>query len=177
MSQEKQPGKQASSRAATRRITLERSYDASLADVWELWTTKEGIESWWGPDGFRVEVHKLELWPGGTLLYAMIADGAPQIEFMKNQGMPLVTEARLTFTEVTKERRLAYLHLADFIPGVEPYDVATLVELEPAPSGVKMRLTFDAMHDPIWTERQQKGWEMELEKLAKALRAERRAPG
>jgi len=25
---------------------------------------------------------------------------------------------------------MAYIHLADFIPGVEPYDVATIVELE-----------------------------------------------
>ena len=29
-----------------RRITLERTYKASLQDVWDMWTTKEGIESW-----------------------------------------------------------------------------------------------------------------------------------
>ena len=37
-----------------RRITLERTYKASLQDVWDMWTTKDGIESWWGPDGFSV---------------------------------------------------------------------------------------------------------------------------
>lgn len=37
-------------------ITLERTYRAPIADVWEMWTTKEGIESWWGPDGFAVTV-------------------------------------------------------------------------------------------------------------------------
>ncbi len=36
-----------------RGITLERTYKASLQDVWDMWTTKEGIESWWGPDGSR----------------------------------------------------------------------------------------------------------------------------
>ena len=40
----------------TRRLTLERTYRAPLEKVWELWTTKAGIESWWGPDGFTVEV-------------------------------------------------------------------------------------------------------------------------
>ena len=32
-------------------ITMERTFDATLHEVWELWTTKAGIESWWGPDG------------------------------------------------------------------------------------------------------------------------------
>ena len=36
-----------------RRITLERTYKASLQDVWDMWTTKEGIESWWGPTASR----------------------------------------------------------------------------------------------------------------------------
>jgi uncharacterized protein YndB with AHSA1/START domain len=70
-----------------RRITIERTYHAPIEDIWELWTTKDGIESWWGPDGFRVEVKKLDLCPGGALDYAMIATGADQIAFLKKAGM------------------------------------------------------------------------------------------
>ena len=112
-----------------RRITLERVYDADLQDVWDLWTTKDGIESWWGPGGFAVTVRSLDVRPGGELLYAMTAIDPPQVEFMKKAGMPLTQELRVTYTEVIARRRLAYVHLADFIPGVEPYDVATVVEL------------------------------------------------
>src|SRR5262245_3403177 len=65
------------------RITLERTYRAELQDVWDLWTTKDGIESWWGPGGFAVTVRKLDLRPGGQLLYAMTAIDPPQIEFLK----------------------------------------------------------------------------------------------
>jgi len=61
-----------------RRVTLERTYPAPIAMVWELWTTKEGIESWWGPRGFRVEVHSIDLRVGGELLYSMIADARPR---------------------------------------------------------------------------------------------------
>ncbi len=159
-----------------RRITLERVYDADLQDVWDLWTTKEGIESWWGPGGFAVTVRTLDLRPGGLLLYAMTAIDPPQVEFMKKAGMPLTTEARITFTEVVPTRRLAYVHLADFIPGVEPYDVATVVELAPTPQGIRMTLTFDAMHSDEWTQRAVMGWESELGKLA-ALVAARKAGG
>ena len=28
------------------KIVIERTYEASIEDVWELWTTREGIESW-----------------------------------------------------------------------------------------------------------------------------------
>jgi uncharacterized protein YndB with AHSA1/START domain len=157
--------------AKTKQVRLERTYPASIEDVWELWTTKEGIEAWWGPDGFAVTVHELDLRAGGNLLYAMTAVGAPQIEFMKKAGMPLTTESRIRFKEVTPPRRLVYAHLTDFIPGVAPYDVEHRLELEPVANGVKLVLTLDPMHSEEWTQRAVMGWEMELGKLARALEA------
>jgi uncharacterized protein YndB with AHSA1/START domain len=152
-----------------RRITLERVYQASSEDVWDLWTTKEGIESWWGPDGFSTKVLNLDLRVGGELRYAMTATAPAQVEFMKNAGMPLTNEGRITYTEVVNLRRLGYLHLADFIPGVEPYDVATLVEFHSNGSSVHMVLTFDAMHDEEWTKRAVMGQESQLGKLEKVI--------
>jgi uncharacterized protein YndB with AHSA1/START domain len=149
----------------TRRIALERVYQAELQDVWDLWTTKDGIESWWGPGGFAVTVSKLDLRPGGELLYAMTATAPPQIEFMKKAGMPLTQHCRITFTEVVPLRRLAYIHLADFIPGVQPYDVATIVELHQLGANVRMVLSLDPMHNDEWTERAVMGWSSELDKL------------
>jgi uncharacterized protein YndB with AHSA1/START domain len=111
-----------------RRITIERTYKASAEDLWDLWTTKDGIESWWGPDGFTTEVLEVDLRPGGELRYAMTATAPAQVAFMKNAGLPLTNQNRITYTEVVTQRRLGYTHLADFIPGIEPYDVATTVE-------------------------------------------------
>jgi uncharacterized protein YndB with AHSA1/START domain len=152
-----------------RRITIERFYPAAIEDVWDLWTTKDGIESWWGPGGFAVTVQKLDLRPGGQLLYAMTAIDPPQVEFMKKAGMPVSHDARITYTEVNPPHKLAYIHLADFIPGVEPYDVATVVELESRSQGVRMVLTLDPMHNDEWTSRAVAGWESELGKLEAIL--------
>lgn len=157
-----------------KRITLERVYRADIQDVWDLWTTKDGIESWWGPGGFAVTVHKLDLRPGGEMLYAMTAVDPPQVAFIRKAGMPLTHECQIRFTEVVPRRRLAYMHLADFIPGVASYDVATVVELEETSGGVRMTLTFDPMHDEEWTRRAVMGWEAELGKL-EALIERRRA--
>jgi uncharacterized protein YndB with AHSA1/START domain len=85
--------------------------------------------------------------------------------------MPQTTMNRLVFTEVTPPRRLAYTNIADFIPGVETYEVAMTVELDVSPQGVRMVLTFDAMHNEHWTNLAVMGWENELGKLARLLEA------
>jgi len=152
-----------------KRITIERTFDAPIEDVWELWTTKEGIESWWGPDGFVVTVRKIDLRPGGDMEYAMTAVGGDQIAFMKKSGMPLSADHRLTYVEIVHHVRLVYSHQVDFIPSVEPYDAGTMVEFHPSASGVRLVLTIDAMHDENWTKMAVMGWESELAKLAKVL--------
>jgi uncharacterized protein YndB with AHSA1/START domain len=155
--------------APARRLVLERTYQASLEAVWELWTTPEGIEAWWGPSGFEVKVRKLDLRPGGKLLYAMTATSPAQVDFVKGAGIPVTLEMHITFTDVVPQRRLAFTHRADFILGVAPYDIATTVDLFPSDRSVRMVLTFDPMHDEEWTRRTVTSWESELGNLAKVL--------
>jgi uncharacterized protein YndB with AHSA1/START domain len=155
---------------ARRRVTIERRFNAAIGDVWELWTTKDGIESWWGPDGFEVIVSELDLRPGGEFRYAMTATAPEQVEFLKKAGMPLTTETRARYTEVVPLKRIAFAQLADFIPGVAAYEVATAVEFDSSPRGARMLLTLDAMHDESWTKMAVMGWESQLDKLAKLLK-------
>jgi uncharacterized protein YndB with AHSA1/START domain len=150
---------------ASRRITLERTFDADVADLWDLWTTREGFESWWGPEGFRTEVRQLEVEVGGETVYAMIAVGPEQIQFLRKAGMPLVSENRLTLTEIVPMRRLAYSHLVDFVPGVKPYRVAMEVEFASVPDGARMAITMDVMHDEQMTRLAQTGMESQLGRL------------
>jgi uncharacterized protein YndB with AHSA1/START domain len=153
------------------KLTLERTYRATIDEVWELWTTAKGIESWWGPDGFSVAVSELDLRPGGDLVYTMSAVEPEQMEYMTKAGMPLMTEQKITFTQVDPPRRLAYEDLADFIPGVEPYRVQTVIELSEVDDGVRLVMTFDAMHDDRWTRLAVMGRENNLERLGRFLAA------
>jgi uncharacterized protein YndB with AHSA1/START domain len=151
--------------------TLKRTYRGRVEEVWQRWTTAKGIESWWGPDGFSVKVRRLDLRPGGELLYAMTATAAPQVEFMKRAGMPLTTETLIVFKEIVAPGRLRYTNLVDFVPGVAPYQVDTLVELTARDDEVELVLVLDAMHDAEWNGRAAMGWEQELTKLGRALEA------
>jgi uncharacterized protein YndB with AHSA1/START domain len=150
-----------------------RRFPTSADAVWELWTTSEGIESWWAPDGFTVEVETLELEPGGELVYTMTATAPEQAAFMRNAGMPLTTRSRKRFAEVERPKRLAYSSLVDFVPDVPPYEFLTVVDLEPADSDVTVTMTVEPMHDDVWTERLLAGRTNELDNLARLI--ERRA--
>jgi uncharacterized protein YndB with AHSA1/START domain len=151
--------------SARAQFSIERTYAATIEEAWALWTTAAGIESWWGPEGFDVRVISLDLRPGGELVYVMTAAAPAQVAFMKGAGMPISTQCRVTYTEVSPPSRLAYKTLADFVPGVTPYEVATIVDLRATPAGVKLTITIDAMHDDVWTERARAGNESQVRKL------------
>ena len=154
---------------AASKIRIERTYSATPEEIWKLWTTSEGIESWWAPDGFRTDVEKLELRVGGELIYSMTAVGPEQVEFMKKAGMPLSNKSRKTFTEIQPPRRIAYNSLIDFVPGHEPYEQLTVVDLTPTRDGVQVVMTADPMHDDVWTQRLAAGRENELANLARLI--------
>ncbi len=154
-------------------ITLQRTWPYPLEDIWELWTTREGIESWWGPAGFRTTVRRLELRVGGALEYSFTAVGAEQIAFLEKIGQPIVSTVHGEYLAVQPMTVLAWNNLTDFIQGVEPYEVETRVELKQTPQGVEMILKFDMMHDERWTQMARAGWESELQKLTAQLELRR----
>jgi uncharacterized protein YndB with AHSA1/START domain len=155
-------------------VRFERAYDGPLDDLWELWTTKDGFESWWGPEGFRVEVSMIEPRVGGKLEYDMIAVRAEEIAYMKKQGWPERHATHGTFVEIEPKRRLKLRHRIDFIPGVEPYDNDILVEFIPNGARVRMVVEVEPHWDEHWTRMAVQGFTSQLTRVPAALAARRR---
>lgn len=151
-------------------ITLEKVYKASPEKIWQLWTTAEGIQSWWAPEGFEVTVDKLDLQPGGELTYTMTATAQPQVEFMQANGMPLSNTSHKTFVELEPHKKLSYNSLVDFVPGKEPYNFLTTVTLEPVDGdSTKVVMEMQPLHDEEWTGRLVAGRQNELDNLEKVI--------
>ena len=104
-------------------------------------------------------------------MYAMTATGEDQIDYMRKAGMPVTTEHSLTYLEVSPHRRLTYRQMADFIPGVEPFEIETVLELSEDGEMTALALTFDAMHDDRWTKLAVMGHESELARLEQVIAA------
>jgi uncharacterized protein YndB with AHSA1/START domain len=153
--------------ASKAKIVIERTYKATIEDVWDLWTTKEGFESWWGPQGFRVEVQELDARVGGALRYMMIADTAEMIAAMKQMGQPPSHGTRSTFEELVPRSRLVLKNVIDFIKGVPPYESHIAVDFIASGDSVRMVATLDTMHDEEFTKMQKEGFTSQLSKLDK----------
>jgi len=151
--------------ASKSQVVLERTYAARVEELWKLWTTKEGFESWWGPEGFRAEVHTLEARVGGILHYDMIADAPEMIAAMQRMGRPTSHEARARFTEFKPLERVAITSVIDFLPGVEPYESTIGVDFFPSGKSVRMVVTLQPMHDEEFTKMSTMGFTSQLTKL------------
>jgi len=148
-------------------VVVERTYRAGVEDLWALWTTKAGFESWWGPEGFRVEVHRLEARTGGALEYDMIADSPEAIAAMKSMGQPLSHNTHGTYAEFRPHDRLKLVHVIDFVPGSEPYETAIEVDFGVAGDQARMVVTIHPHLDPHWTKMSVMGFTSQLAKLDK----------
>jgi len=144
---------------------FERTYNASIEELWALWATKDGFESWWGPEGFRVEVHTLEPRPGGALHYDMIADTPEAIAAMKQMGQPLSHNTKGWYEEFAPHTRLTLKHLIDFIAGTEPYESLIEVDFEALGDMARMIVTAHPHRDAHWTRMSIEGFRSQLTKL------------
>lgn len=146
-------------------IVVERTYRASLQDIWDLWTTKAGFESWWGPEGFRADVHVLEARQGGLLKYDMVADAPEVIAAMEAAGEPTSHPTHARFSEFRPRERLVITNTIDFLPGVAPYEANIAVDLFASGAEVRMVVTLDPLHSEDFSNMQLEGFTSQLRKL------------
>jgi uncharacterized protein YndB with AHSA1/START domain len=159
---------QPASRAPKVRIVFERTYRASVRELWDMWTTKHGFESWWAPEGLRAEVRTMEARLGGRYAYDMIGATPETIAGLAKMGLPPCQAVHGRFSEFRPHQSLALTHLMDFVPGVAPYETTIRVEFFPAGDYVRMVVTADTTtHSEEWTRLSTEGFESQLAKLDK----------
>lgn len=153
-----------------KQFIIDRTLKAPVEKVWKMWTTKAGLEAWWGPEGFASVVQHLDVRVGGRFEIVMTAFVPAIIAHLKASGIGASSTAKGDYTEVEENRRLAYENSVDFIPGVAPYPSSTTVEISPAPGGgTRLVVANDVMHDAQWTEMASMGWGQQIGKLEKCL--------
>jgi uncharacterized protein YndB with AHSA1/START domain len=151
-------------------FVIDRTLKASVDKVWRMWTTKEGLEKWWGPENFSSTVRHLDVRAGGRFEIVMTATLPEIIAHLKAAGLGESSVAKGDYTVVEPNRRLAYTNAVDFVPGVPPYTTTTVVEMSAAPGGgTKLIVTNDVMHDEQWTSMATMGWTQQIGKLEKLL--------
>lgn len=146
-------------------IVIERTYPGKAEEMWALWTTKDGFESWWGPVGFRADVHTVEARQDGVLHYDMVADTPEMVEAMKQMGRPSSHPTRARFSAYRPYEHLAMTSVIDFFPGVETYESVIEVDFFQKGDAVRMVVTLGPMHSDEFSGMQAEGFTSQLSKL------------
>jgi uncharacterized protein YndB with AHSA1/START domain len=82
-------------------VRIERSFDAPVDLVWQMWTDPEHFRAWFGPDGVAIAVANLDVRVGGTRLVCMAMqspDGPIQMWFT-GVYREVIENERLVYTE------------------------------------------------------------------------------
>lgn len=87
-------------------MIFSRIVNAPRELVFDVWTIREHLEKWWGPDGFTTSSKQFELKPEGVWLFTM---HGPDGRDYPN---------KIIFTEINRPSKLVYRHSDD--EGVEP---------------------------------------------------------
>jgi hypothetical protein len=52
-------------------VVIERTFDAPVDLIWQMWTDPEHFAAWYGPEGASIPVAKMDVRVGGTRLICM----------------------------------------------------------------------------------------------------------
>lgn len=52
-------------------ITITRTFDAPVSEVWKAWTDPDLVKKWWGPKDFYAPSIRIDFRVGGKYVYAM----------------------------------------------------------------------------------------------------------
>jgi uncharacterized protein YndB with AHSA1/START domain len=147
-------------------VVIERSFDAPVALIWQMWTDPEHFKAWYGPAGAAIPVAKMDARVGGTRLVCMemqTPDGAMQMWFT-GEYREVVENERLVYTESMSDENGNVSSPADMgMPEGHPMTTEVSIELEDVGGRTKMVMT----HTGIPAESPgAAGWAMAFDKLA-----------
>lgn len=135
-------------------VTIERTFKAPPEKLWAMWTTKEGLEKWYWPEGLVAKVVRLDLRVGGG--YEIAAS-------------TLEHTSRGTYIEIEPHKRLGIIAYTHFLQDVEPHERLDTIELLAVPGGTRLMLTSTRMRTTHWQNMSNKGWNCSLDKRARAV--------
>ena len=145
-------------------LVLERTLDAPVELVWQMWTDPEHFKAWYGPDGASIPVAELDVRVGGPAGSAWrSARRTGRCGWFTGEHLEIDRPVRLVYTESMTDE-----HGSPMSPDGHPAATEVHIELEAVAGKTLMRLTHVGI--PAGSPGAA-GWTMALDKLTAHLQA------
>jgi len=125
-------------------VVIERSFDAPVKLIWQMWTVPEHFAAWYGPNGATIPVAKMDVRVGGSRLVRMDvqAPGGAISMWFTGEYLEVVENERLVFTESIADENGNVLSPSEMgMPEGHPTTTEVRVQLEAVGGRTRMILT------------------------------------
>ena len=126
---------------ATKDLVIERIFDAPLDLVWDLWTTGDGFQKWYGPQGFTIPTAEMDVQVGGRRLIAMESPDGSMKMWFTGEYREVTPKTRLVYTESMSDEHGNVLSPADMGMPDHPEVTEITVVLEDVGGKTKLVMT------------------------------------
>src|SRR5438132_3168272 len=134
----------ADDKASQDAVRIERSFDAPVDLIWQMWTDPEHFAAWYGPDGATIPVARMDVRVGGTRLVCMHMQtpNGPMQMWFTGEYLEVVENERLVYTEAMADERGNVLPpAATGMPAGHPTTTEVHVEFKAIDGGTRVVLT------------------------------------
>ena len=147
-------------------VVIERTFNAPVAFIWQLWTEAEQFQKWYGPQGATIPVATMDVRVGGKRLICMEMRRPDRTMKMWFTGeyKEIVPNVRLVYTDsMADEHGNVVSPAAMGMPADHPVTTEVTVQLEDLGGRTKMVLTHAGVPADSGGAG---GWEQAFAKLA-----------
>jgi uncharacterized protein YndB with AHSA1/START domain len=80
-------------------VVIERTFDAPVDLIWQMWTNPEHFKNWYGPNGFTVPVAEMDVRVGGKRLICMASPDGSMKMWTTGEYTEIVPNERFVYIE------------------------------------------------------------------------------
>lgn len=147
-------------------VRIERTFDAPVVVVWQMWTDPAHFAAWYGPAGATLPVVNMDVRVGGTRLVSMqvTTPNGPMQMWFTGEYTDVVENKLLVYTESMSNENGDIIARSDM--GMQPgHPTTTEVRVELEDLGGRTKMVMTHVGIPAGSPGGI-GWAMAIEKLA-----------
>ena len=152
-------------------VVVERTLEASVDLIWQMWADPNHFKNWYGPKGFTIPVAEMDLRVGGRRLICMASPDGSMKMWTVGEYKEIVPNKRLVYTESPSDENGNMVSpTAMGMPADYPTTTEVIVVLEDLGGRTKMTMTHAGVPASSGAGG---GWEQAFDKLTEYIMSTR----